>query len=294
MKHYIEYIGAIVFIWIIRLFPLGIIYKIGAGIGLFMYYVIPIRRSIALENIKAAFPEKSESERRRICRNAYRHFGMTVLEYVCVGQLPVERVKEMVVFEPSLLLHEEMAQNKGLIGVTGHFSSFELLGIAVGYSGIPIDMVVKPLRNPMTEKLIDEMRKSTGLGVIKVKEGFLKIMRSIHKKRLVALVADQDAGQDGIPVKFFGIDSSTPAGPGILAVRTGARMIAGFIVREQPGKYRAYIHSIPYERMCNPGDNTVIAITQYYTALLESYIRRYPEQYFWMHKRWKSAGLYRK
>jgi len=294
MKHYCEYIAVKALIVFIRVFPLRVVYAIGSVLGLFVYYCIPIRRSVAITNLKAAFPDKSPTEIRKICRNSYRHFGMTIVEYVCLVRLSRERIKELVVFEQPRFLHEAMSHNKGVIAVTGHFSSFELFGIASGCDGIPIDVVVKPMRNPRTERLMDEMRHSNGLGVIKVKEGFAKIMCSIAKKRMVALVADQDAGHNGVMVSFFGINSSTPGGPAVLAVRTGAPMVVGFIVCEQPGKYRAYLHSIQYNVQKNEGNDVVTSITQQYTALLESYIRKYPEQYFWMHKRWKTAGLYKK
>ena len=292
MKSILEYIAVRVIIFILNLLPFSLVIRLGSALGIFVYYAVPIRRSVALTNLRTAFPEKSGKEQKQICRNVYRNFGMTFFEYFRLSRLSSEKIKQIVTFNPPDCLQKAVAQNRGVIAVTGHFSSFEFLGAAAADSGIPIDVVDKAMKNPYIENILDTLRKNTNLGVIKVKDGFSKVAESIARKRLVALVADQDAGQKGVFVKFFGMDSSAPAGPAILAVRSKAPMVAGFIVREGITRYTANMHNISYDNLPENKKDQMREITQRYSSLLESYIRQYPEQYFWMHKRWKTAGIY--
>ncbi|MFC1553560.1 lysophospholipid acyltransferase family protein, partial [candidate division KSB1 bacterium] len=233
-----------------------------------------------------------QKEINTICRRSYRNFGITFLEFFCIDRISDTGMRELVKFHPPDLLVNEMSQNKGVIAVTGHFCSFELLGVSIARTGMPIDVVVKAMKNPRVEGLMDVSRERTNLGVVKVKDGFGKVTESIKKKRMIALVSDQDGGLKGIKVNFFGRESSTPAGPAVLALRTDAPMVVGFIVREKVGRYRADVFKISYEDLPESNEEKAKEITQRYTAKLEEYIRKYPEQYFWMHKRWKSSGLY--
>ena len=288
----LEYIAASMLIIVLQRLPLAFVNKLGSTAGFIAYYVVPLRRSVALTNLRTAFPEKSERERKRICRNAYRNFGMTFLEYLCLSTLSAEKIKKMVSFDPPDALHNALAKDKGVIVVTGHFSSFELLGVAIANSGIPFDVVVKAMKNPKIEGILDRFRSRTNLGVIKVKDGFARIVQSVAQKRVVGLVADQDAGINGVFVRFLGVESSTPAGAAVLAMRTQAPMVAPFIIRKEPAKYCAKVESVSYENLPENRDDRIREITHRYSSILEMYIRQYPEQYFWMHKRWKTAGIY--
>lgn len=292
LKRILEYVAAKVIIFILSLLPFSLVIRLGSVLGLFAYYVVPIRRSVALTNLRAAFPEKSGKERKKICRNTYRNFGMTFFEYFCLSRLSPENIRQIVTFDPPDCLQKAMAKNQGVIFVTGHFSSFELLGVAIANSGIPIDVVVKAMKNPYIERILDTFRNNTNLSVIKLKHGFSKVAKSVAQKRMIAMIADQDAGTKGAFVKFFGMESSVPAGPAILAVRSKAPMVSGFIVREGIAQYTANIYNIPYDNLPETKKDQIREITQRYSSLLESYVRKYPEQYFWMHKRWKTAGIY--
>ncbi len=292
MKFLIEYVVTRTIVFILQFLPLSLVSRIGSGVGWFIHYVIPIRRTVAHTNLRIAFPEKSQQEIKKICRNTYRNFGMTFLEYLCLSSMPQEKLGNLVKFSPPRLLHDLMAQNKGCIGVTAHFSSFELMGVSFAHAGIPVDIVVKAMKNPYVEKLVDSMRSKTKIGVIKVKDGFGMVSKSIAQKKVVGLVADQNAGSKGIFVPFFGVESSTPAGPAILAVRSNAPMFVSMNIRTGRAAYRAEFQSISYENLPEKNDEKIREITMRYTSVIESYIRQYPDQYFWMHKRWKTAGIY--
>ena len=292
MKHFLEFLAVYSIIAFLHMMPLSFVLKFGSFIGLFAYYIIPVRRSVALTNLKIAFPEKSDRERKMICRDSYKNFGMTFFEFLCLNTLSHEKIKRMVTFDPPDLMSETMALNKGVIVITGHFGSFELAGVSVSNAGNPLVVLVKAMRNPMVESIMDKLRKETGIGVIKTKDGISPIIRSIRDGKLVAFVADQDGGVNGVNVDFFNTESSTPAGPALFALRTGAPSIGVYIIREGIAKYTAKFHLISYDGLPDNKDDKVREMIQRYTSLLESYIRQYPGQYFWMHKRWKSKGVY--
>lgn len=291
MKFYLEYIVVRTFIAILQLFPITLVSRFGAAAGLFAYYFIPIRRSVALTNLRNAFPDRSEKQIRKICRSTYINFGMTFFEYLCVETLSHEEINEMVTFDPPDLLAEIVAQNKGAILTTGHFSSFEFLGISIANRGLPIDVVVKAMRNPRVESIMDRMRAGKNPGIIKMKEEFSRLRQSILKKKVLALVTDQDAGSNGVMIPFLNMETSTYAGPAILVLRTKAPLIGSYIIRKGIAKYTAKVHLVSCENLPKTNKEKIKEVTIRYSSLLESYIRQYPEQYFWMHKRWKSTGV---
>ncbi len=292
MKFLIEYVIARTIYFILQHLPLSFVNIIGSGVGLFVYYVIPIRRSVAMTNLRSAFPEKSVKELKKICLSSYRNFGVTFCEFLCLSALPSEKINRMVNIHPRDSIRQALDQERGCIAVTAHFSSFEIGGVAIASNGYPIDIVVKEMRNPRVEHLLDTLRSDTNLGVIKVKNGFKKICESVSQKRIVVLVADQDAGANGVKVTFFGMESSFPVGPAILALRSHAPIVFGVSVRTGRSQYHTELHTISYDDLSGDDNSKIREITQRYANLLESYIRKYPEQYFWMHKRWKSAGIY--
>ncbi|MFC1729106.1 lysophospholipid acyltransferase family protein [candidate division KSB1 bacterium] len=292
MKHLIEYLWFKAFSIILRIMPFAAAMRFGAFIGRLVYYLLPFRKEVALLNIRTAFPEKPDREVVQILKDTYRNFAMTFFEYLTLYRLSPERILSMVEIDQRDLLFQIMGKEKGVVAITGHFGSFELMGVAVSALGIPMDVVVKPMKNPRIEKFLDDVRSKNNLGVVKTTDGFPAVVESIEARKMIALVADQDAGERGTRVKFFNIDSSTPVGPAILALRTGAPMIAGYIVRIAPARYKVHFHSVSDEELPENFDEKVREITQRYTTLLESYIERYPDHYLWFHKRWKSSGLY--
>jgi KDO2-lipid IV(A) lauroyltransferase len=292
VKFLIEYVVVRTINFILQLLPLSFVTLIGSGVGFIMYYVIPVRRPVAMTNLRTAFPEKSIKELKNICLNTYRNFGVTFFEFLHLSALPSEKISRMVHFHPRDSIRIALDKGRGCVAVTAHFSSFELLGLAIASNGFPIDFIAKEMRNPRVEKLLDTLRSNTDLRVINIKNGFKKIYDSVSQKRIAAFVADQDAGTNGVKVTFFGMETSFPAGPAVLALRSHAPILFGVNVRIGRSQYHAELHTISHDDLSGSYKKKIRGITQRYANLLESYIRKNPEQYFWMHKRWKSAGIY--
>ena len=171
--------------------------------------------------------------------------------------------------------------------MTGHFGNFELFGAYFTRLN-PIDFVVKPLSNPRVDALVSDLRRRAGVGIIPLGGGLKHVFRSLRAGRWVAMLADQDARRHGVFVPFFGRLASTPEGPARLALQTGAPIMMGFIRRRPDGRHRVKFEPA-YFPAGEPTEDNVRAVTAWHTARLEREIRESPEQWFWLHRRWKTA-----
>ncbi len=293
MKRSFEYILFRSFAFLLRLLPFSVLSAMGRFLGLLAYYMIPIRRKVTLFNIKTAFPDKTESECRLICRNTYKNFGRYFFETVRLHSIPKEKLKEFIRIENTEILDEMLAQDKGVVGVTGHFGNIELLGVAVARWGYPVDIISKPPNNKRVEEIMDKWRSESPLNFIKKDEGITAFRESLEKKRMLTMISDQDAGKDGVFVDFFGIPSSTKPGLAVFALRSKAPVYSAFIINEDMKNYRIEIRRISTDDLTGKPQEKIKELLQRFAGVLEEYVRKYPDHYFWMHKKWKSAGLYK-
>jgi len=245
-----------------------------------------LRRRVAEANLAVAFPHESADERSRILVEHYRELGRVASEYPRLGDL-VRAPAGAVVAEVHGLEHLERARaaGRGAILMTGHFGNFELLGAWLGRFN-PVSFVVKPLANPRVERLLSAWRCAAGVELIPVGAGVRRVFAALRENRWVAMLADQDARRDGVFVPFFGRPTSTPVGPAEIALRTGAAIVMGFVVRRADGRHTLTVVP-PLEAPADDPD-PVRALTARHAAELERWVRRHPEMWFWLHRRWKT------
>jgi KDO2-lipid IV(A) lauroyltransferase len=167
--------------------------------------------------------------------------------------------------------------------VSGHFGSWELNGASIGRAGFPITVVAKQQSNPYVDAWIQRNRENMNMRIIAPGAPVRHILRALKNGETVGLISDQDAGKRGVFVNFFGRPASTPQGAAELALKYGLPVVMIMTARTSPGKYRSLAREIEVR-----DDDTVETLTQRYTASIEEIIRQYPEQYFWMHRRWKT------
>jgi KDO2-lipid IV(A) lauroyltransferase len=182
---------------------------------------------------------------------------------------------------------EAFNRGRGAIIITGHLGNWEMAGAIVVASGIPLDVVVQRQHNPLFHRDIVAVRERLGMRVIERGGASGTVLDALRAGRAVALVADQNAGRNGVFVPFFGRLASTHRGPALLALRSGAPLFVGCALRAPDGLYDAMIEEVIVDRGGDP-EAAVPRITAAYTARLEALVRRAPEQYFWVHKRWKT------
>lgn len=264
----------------------------GARLGELFYLFDRRDRRVAVYNLRLAFPEKSEAERLAILRRSCRNLGRAGAEWCHLGALTPDTVRQYVAIEdePGWRAKLAAAAEQGAVILTGHLGNFELLAYAHGLLGHPITLVHRPMRNPLVDRAIIDLRARAGTVSLAKKSAAKAALRALHAHRMVAIPADQNQTRRyGVFVDFFGLPACTTPGPARLSMLSRAPIVPVFIVREGESE-RHRILVLPPIDLVHSGDREadVIANTQRCTAVVEEVLRRYPEQWIWFHKRWKT------
>jgi KDO2-lipid IV(A) lauroyltransferase len=272
--------------------------------GLFVRFV-PSRRKVALENLMAAFPELAGEPARaeRLVLGMYSHFVRAVVEALLLGRkLHIVNWRSFLTLEPAARFPQVMlSTDRAALLVTGHFGNWELLSFATGAMGFRSYAIARVLDNPYLERFTRRLRQSSGQTLIAKKDDFNRLTEVLAAKAKVATLADQDAGPRGVFVEFFGRPASTHKAVALMAIQFDAPLVVFGVPRVDRALYAALppargmasvFYAVEVEDLIDPRDyaerpDAVTAITARYTAALERLIRRHPEQYFWLHRRWK-------
>lgn len=272
--------------------PLAVARGMGAWIGELLYVLDARDRRVALFNLQIAFPEKSVAERRRILRASCRNLGRLGAEFCHLPRLTADDLPHLVTFADRAAWEQALdrAGKTGTVILTGHFGNWELLAYAHGLLGHPITLVHRAMRNKVFNEAIDAIRRKAGTRTIEKRAAAKEALRVLKQHGILVVPADQNqVFSFGVFVDFFGLAACTTPGPARLAMLTGAPILPVFLVREgESGRHRVEI--LPDVEVASTGDREtdIRVTTQRCTAILEEMIRRYPEQWVWFHKRWKT------
>ncbi len=262
--------------------------NVGARIGALGYRPLGIRRRVVERQIAAAFPGLDDADVKQIARGAYEHLGRTSIEATMLARLGRDAVLDL--FEGADawdVVEQALAKGKGLIFVTGHLGNWELAGAYVAARGVPLDVIARRMSNPLFDRYLTETRSRIGMVVVHDADAVRRTPRSLRENRGVAFLADQGVlGLASTFVPFFGRPAKTPRGPAVFALRLQVPIVFGVAVRQPSGKYRLAFEPVLVEDT-GDRDRDVDAIVARYTGTLERWVRRYPEQYFWHHRRWR-------
>ena len=289
MKHRLEYFGVRVMLAVVRVLPAPLVRSLGTLIGLLSYTFDRRHRRIAERNLAVAFPVRSPRERRTIVRGAFAHFGQLLFELLKFSTLTNEQLMSRVEFEGDERVRLAYAQGKGVLFVTGHFGFWELHAIAHALQFEPIGVVARALDNPYVNDLLERIRQRTGNFVLYRQGTIRRVLRTLESGHGVAVLIDQHiSSRDAIFVDFFERPAATTSAVAALALRTGARVIPVFALPLGGGRYRMiYEHAV--EPPDAAADGAVREFTQRCTDVLEMYVRRHPEMWLWMHRRWREG-----
>ena len=288
MKNKIEYIAFISFSYLFRIFGLDISRKIAPLLAFIFFYFIPIRKKVVLENLKIAFPEKDYKSNKKLAFDIYSSFAITLVEIMCLPFLDKNKLIESVDCVNPELIVQKSKEGKGVILLSSHFGNWEFIAISVAIQiQIPFSVVVKPLRNPLVYEFMNKGRTKFGNEVVPLGISIRKTYQTLKEKKVVAMVADQRGPREGVKVDFFGRKVSIYTGPAALALKTGAPIICGIPIRTENYKYKLLLVEIPVDNLPENDEDKILEISQRYTSYLEGVIREHPEQWLWMHKRWK-------
>lgn len=249
-------------------------------------YRLGVRRKLAEQQLADVFPEQSAGERDKIVRNVYRNMALNVVN---VYLTPDETLFRMSRFENRDYVDEALSRGKGVLLITGHFGDWEAPCRMLPMAGFGLAMITKKQRNRLFDDYTNAIRERQGGTIIDMKNALKGVLEHTGHNDLIGILIDQDAGKRGIPVDFLGKPASNWKGTAKIALRYQIPIVPGFVIRNEDDSL-----TFRFEKMIDPQglkdtDENVLAIIKSMNCALEDKIRQYPEQWFWVHKRWKGA-----
>ena len=286
------YLAVRLVVCLIQALPPAVSFKLAEFLARVAYRVDRRHREVAADNLRHAFPELAAdpAELDRLVRATYRHFLRMVVEIALLPRKmhPTTWRKYLTMY-PAVRFVEPMLSDRPLLIVTGHFGNWEMAGFMLGANGFRTYAIARTLDNPHLERFLKRFRQATGQEIIAKNDDFDRLTAALKGSAKVATLADQDAGGRGVFVDFFGRPASTHKAVALMAIEFGARLAVIGVPRvAEPMFYAVVCEDLIDPREYAERPDAVRAITERYTAALERMIRRHPEQYFWLHRRWKS------
>ena len=288
MRDSIEFVFFQCFKWLVLLLPLKSAQRLGFYLGSAAFHLINRRRSIALENLRFAFPEKSETELINITKGTFRNYGIALVELLWFPNLNEARINKLVTVRNIDLMKQGHARGKGMVMLAGHFCNWELIALGVAHLGkLPFTIIVQTQSNKRVDNVVNRHRCLFGNKVVPMGMSVREIIKTLHEGGIIAIAPDQSGPMEGVFVDFFGRSVATHQGPAAFALRSGAPMQMGFIIRKSDWTYEVMLEEVPASDLVGYNEENVLELTRRHTALLETYIRLYPDHWQWMHRRWK-------
>jgi KDO2-lipid IV(A) lauroyltransferase len=270
--------------------PRKLAFRLGEWVGTAMFWLMPRRRAIGFRNLDIAFGnELSVEEKTRILRLTFKNLGKSLAEILQFSKMSREyiRQKHTIIGQEHYLAARE--QGKGVIFLTAHIGNWEMALHIQSAAGYPLNIVVRPLDNPYLDRLMTKRREMFGSTVLARRNGLKYILAALRKQETVGILMDQNTLRSrGIFVDFFGKPACTIPVIALLALRYHVPVIPGFLVRTGFDTHTLYFHEEVEIIRTGDTQNDIKANTARFNAIIEEFIRKYPDQWFWIHNRWKS------
>jgi KDO2-lipid IV(A) lauroyltransferase len=270
--------------------PRRVARAVGVGLGTAAWVLLGRLRRVGMRNLEVAFPEKTEAEREAILRGVYRSLGWQVGEFCKMGGYTAEQASKFIRYDGLEHYLAAREKGKGVLVLTGHLGAWELSSFYHSLMGYPMSLVIRRLDNPLVDEFVNRIRCLHGNRVIHKDEFARGLLSSMHRGETVGILMDTNmTPPQGVFVPYFGVDACTASGLARVALHSGAAVLPGFLVWEAAEK--KYVLRFGEElELIRTGDTAadIVANTALFTATIEAYVRRYPEQWLWVHRRWKT------
>lgn len=250
-------------------------------------FAVGIRRRIALDNLAVAFPELSDAQRRALARANYLHLGTCAADFLRSPDLSEGDLATLVDPGDWPKVERYLAEKTGLIACTAHFGSFELFGVYSARRGVPLTILTRPLKGAANAKWV---RARALAGIKEIHKGMDNLVAAVKHGEVLALLIDQNMlPKRAVFAPFFGKLAATTPAPAVVAERTGAPVVLSFMVRQPGGRYRVVIEGpFFFERRTGDRAKDILDFTTMLNERFERHVRAQPEQWFWLHRRWKT------
>jgi len=283
------------FVWLLvrglGILPRGVARAFGAGIGLFCFHLLGRLRKTGLRNLQIAYPEKTTEEHTHTLRSLYLGLGHQIAEFSCMSRYTAEFAREHV-FRYEGLEHFLAAreQGKGTLVLTGHLGAWELSSFVHSLVGYPMGMVIRRLDNPLVDEFVNRIRCLHGNRVLHKDDFARGLLRAMAKNETVGILMDTNmTPPQGVFVPYFGVPACTASGLARVARATGATVIPGFLLwSEAEKRYVLHFGAALDIVRTEDAEADVLTNTTLFTSTIERYVRSAPEQWLWLHRRWKT------
>lgn len=273
----------------VRLTPFPLAIRLGGWFGTLAYRLDGRHRAIAEDALAESFRDKPAGEIRAIARAVYRNLGCSVVELMRSDRYAARPLEDHFEFTGYESFEKALAKGRGVLILTGHIGNWELMALAQSIRGPSLAVVARPLDNPYIERLVSRLRTRHGNTLINKQKGMREVLGALAHGKGVGILLDQSVTKkEGVFVDFFGRPACTNKGLALMAAKTKAPVIPVFTRRIGPYRHEIVVgEELP---LTDTGDkeSDIKANTQAYTKAIEDFVRKYPDQWFWMHRRWKT------
>lgn len=251
--------------------------------------VIRYRRKVILDNLHRVYGDKLPKPEKQLLHGIYKNFVFLWMEFLQSNHLNKENIRRFMRLKNPEIFEWVKKREHGFLVISGHFGNFEWLGQYLALENLaPITAIAKKQSNRKVDAFITKLRERNGMKIVYTKQAMEEAEKALRKKEIVAIAFDQDARKRGVFVNFMGIPSSTAVGTAVLHLRTGAKIILLISVRRDYALFDVFIQEVKIPELKGDLQENIITITQTFTSEFEKWVYRFPEQWFWMHKRWKT------
>lgn len=289
VRHRAEYWAAKSVLGLLGAMPHRLARAVCAVLAALSYAFWPRLRRVGLWNLRLAYPDWTPRERRRVLFASFESLGRMLADFSHFPHWNRGNIERLIVYDGYENYERARSQGKGLLFLTAHFGSWELGSFAHGVYGHPVNFVMRRLDNPLIDSLINQYRCRSGGRAIEKSDFARQALRALRRGESVGILMDQNMmAAEGVFVDFFGRLASTTSSPARVARKTGSPLVLGLVIWDSNlRKYRLRFDEVEWISHEDPGEE-IARNTEHFTKLLEQYIRRYPEQWLWMHRRWKT------
>lgn len=287
-RYYLYYWGRCL-AFVLYLIPIKAALVIGGLVGRLGFWLVWKYRDLAISNLRHAFPGKSRLEIKRLAAKVFENLGKIAVELVNFPKINKFNIDNFIRIENAGILEGELKKGRGVILLTAHFGNWEMLALTTRVKGYPGSAIGRRLYFHKYDQYLNSLRKIHDVNVIYRDQSPRSILKVLRAGKIIGMLADQDVDSvEGVFVDFFGRPAYTPIGPAALAMASGASIVPAFMVRIESDKHVMMIDK-PVE-ITDTGNKEadLLTNTKRWSDIVESYIRRYPDQWVWMHRRWKT------
>jgi KDO2-lipid IV(A) lauroyltransferase len=290
MRRKLEFAAVLALISLVGLLPRAAARRAGAFLGVLAFLLLSRLRGVGYRNLQIAFPAESRARHAAILRQEYRSLGWLLAEFCQMRKYTPENTRDFLAYDGSDRYLAAKAAGNGVLILTGHLGAWELSSFYHSLMGHPMSVVIRRLDNDLVDRLVNRVRCLHGNKVVHKDDFARGLISAMRRGETVGILMDTNmTPPQGLFVDFFGTAACTASGMARVALKTGAAVLPGFLLWEQAS--RSYVLRFGESlEIVRTGDNEadVLANTALFTKVLESYIRQYPGQWLWLHRRWKT------